>query len=171
MAEFEERIKRFRECLEKNKDDFEIPVLQDILVKNKDRIHNNGLDSEGFRIGIKSARRGSYSPGYERVKGRVVRRLYPINLFLNGDLSRAQELAKDNGDNVIWLNPNITYNGLTSAELAQHHEDTYRTQIFTPNVEAVTESIAEVGDAIIGDFIRNCLEEAGFIISGNLDSL
>ena len=69
----------------------------------------------------------------------------------------------ESGDNIgLGLNPETTYNGLTSAELAQVHEKTYNTTIYAPSEEQVQGALENVAKPLMENFISSCLEQAGF---------
>lgn len=159
----EEKLRHLSEGLKRKFDEqIGLPIMLEILSVNKQRIHHDGLDSSKVRIGLKSKNRGKYSKGYERFKGKIVRTVYPINLFLDGDLERAQEVATVDNDLVIWINKNIKYGSIDASELAHHHEATYNTAIFPPNQTDVSNVIADIVPKLLEQYYTECFEDAGF---------
>lgn len=111
-----------------NRDFIEVPTLLEIEGAVKQRVHNNGTDSGGSRIGLKNSRAGKYSPGYEKRKEKIFGNdVYPINLYLTGDLQRGYTTGKEGGKNVIKFQDEL------SRKKAGWAEDNFKVEIFRPS--------------------------------------
>jgi len=132
-------VEKGYETLERSKDSIEIPALKEAEGAIKRRIHNDGQDSEGNRIGIKSKRGGLYSKGYERRKGKIVGagNLYPINLQLRGDLLKGYTVGIFQGRNVLKFQDEL------SQKKAGWNEENYNTELFKPSQQEL-EDVQEV---------------------------
>lgn len=112
----------------KKKDLIEIPTLKELEGSLKQRIHNEGKDSENETIGVKGKRKGKYSPSYEKRKKEVVGEdVYPINLQLNGDLLRGYTVGTEGGRNVLKFQDDL------SKKKMARHEKSYNTEIMKPS--------------------------------------
>ncbi len=132
-------IDRGYQILEEKKDFIEIPALKEAERSMKRRIHNAGKDSDGGRIGIKTARAGKYSPGYEKQKEKIsgASNLYPINLQLRGDLLKGYTVGQLDGRNVLEFQDPL------SRKKAERQEKNYKTEIFRPSDQEL-EDVKEV---------------------------
>ncbi len=130
----------------KDIDSIHIPFLKEIEGSTKQRIHNNGKDSNGNIIGIKNKRHGRYSPGYERKKRKIAgEHLYPINLQLTGDLMRSFSVGKKGDKPVLEFHDMSIYpisnkfDGKPSS-LAAILEKIYKTDIYRPSNEQLEDA-------------------------------
>ena len=139
-----------------------IPYLKELEGSTKQRIHNKGLDSDGQIIGAKSKRGGRYSPGYEKQKRKKSGvELYPINLQLNGDLSRAYTVGIFANKPVLQFHRGKLYPSSAKfdgkpASLAAIHSANYNTDIYRPSDEQL-EDAKEVLIKGIEDVLRRSL--------------
>lgn len=136
----------------KNKDAIEIPTLMEIEGAVKQRVHNQGLDSNGVTIGVNGKNKGKYTRSYERFKARKVGEdIYPINLELNSDLRKGYTTGTASGVNVIKFQDDL------SQKKAGRHEENYKTQIFRPslnNLEDAKEVMRKQGEAVLRGAFR-----------------
>ncbi len=137
-----ERLDEVANAIARNKDKIEIPPLLEIEGAMKQRIHTNGIASNGTQIGDK------YSRGYERFKGRKVGQgdLYPINLQLEGDLIKGYTTGNKGGENVLMFQDSF------SRDKAGWNEENYNKDIFKPTVQEIEDGgeifISEVRDVL-----------------------
>lgn len=169
MSNIVEKYKKFIEILNSKSDRVEIPILNDIALSTRERIHEDGLDSSLVKIGLKGGSKkakakGEYSPPYMKIKGKIFPRVLPINLFLRGDLAKAIEVAKADGVNVLRLSDTVLYNGITAAELAQIHERTYNTTLYRPHPNQLIQANEQVLGTVLTEVIEESMLEAGFTI-------
>lgn len=137
-----DRIDEVFSAIAKNKDRIEIPPLLEIEGAMKQRIHNNGISSDGTAIGDK------YSRGYERFKGRKVGQgdLYPINLQLEGDLIKGYTTGNKGGENVLMFADDF------SRDKAGWNEKNYNKVIFKPS-EVEVEDGGEIFQSQVRDVL------------------
>ena len=129
-------------AIARNKDQIEIPPLLEIEGAMKQRIHTDGIASDGTQIGDK------YSRGYERFKGRKVGQgdLYPINLQLEGDLIKGYTTGNKGGENVLMFQDTF------SRDKAGWNEENYNKPIFKPAPQEI-----EDGGEIFQSQVRDVL--------------
>lgn len=135
-----------------NDDRIAIPYLKEIEGSTKQRIHNQGKDSNDEIIGINSKGKGRYSPGYERSKSiqlgytkklkkgqrktgtESYEQIYPINLQLKGDLLRAYTVGIEGDKSVLKFQDDFNSNK------AAWNEKNFKTDIYRPSDEQLEDS-------------------------------
>jgi hypothetical protein len=128
------------------RDEFEIPALKRLEGDVKFRIHNEGLASDGTKIGAR------YSSIYEKFKAQIVGtgNLYPINLELYGDLRKSLTTGVEGGLNVMGFQDDV------NRKKAAVNETRYRKDIYKPSgseVQDMGETLAlQIRDVIIRSF-------------------
>ncbi len=143
MKTIEQIVSSFNNIAE-NVESVALPYLKELEGSTKQRIHNKGKDSEGDTIGAKSKRVGKYSPGYEKIKGKVVGsgNLYPINLQLKGDLFRSFTVGLSQGKYVL------RFQDEKNAAKAGYAERNYKVDIYRPSNDQLEDSTEVLADAM-----------------------
>jgi hypothetical protein len=113
-----------------------VPYLKELEGSTKQRIHNEGKDSDGQQIGLKNERKGKYSKGYENRKKKIVGEgnLYPINLQLKGDLLRSFTVGNENGI------PVLRFQDEENANKAAYNEKNFKTDIYKPTTQQLEDA-------------------------------
>lgn len=136
IVELDKVLGVVNQYIEANSDFIEIPTLLEIERSMKMRIHNEGKDSDDNILGTKNDRKGKYSPGYERYKGRKkgTGDMYPINLQFEGDLIKGYTVGTTNNKNVLKFQDDLSVTKAAKQEL------NYKTEIFRPSVDELEDA-------------------------------
>ncbi len=130
-----------------------IPYFKELEGSTKQRIHNDGQDSDGQTIGMKNERKGKYSTGYAKRKAKIVgdARLYPINLQLRGDLIRKFTTGTEAGK------PTLKFQTQEAANIAAYNEQNFKTDIYRPSTQQMDDAkeVLEIG---IRDFLQDTIK-------------
>lgn len=162
IAQVSPEIEGNFQCIEDRRDEFELPALFELEGAMKLRIHTDGLDSENQKLGLKNRRGGLYSKGYEKLKsegGKIGGRsfsgagsnVYPINLFVFGDLARGYSTGKKGGSSVI------AFNSTDAHDKAIYAENNYNTEIFKPT-ETELQDMEAVLKQGIDEVLKSCFK-------------
>lgn len=135
------------------------PYFKELEGSAKQRIHRDGLDSKGKLIGAKSKRKGRYSPGYEKQKRkRSGSNVYPINLQVDGNLSRAYTVGTSQGKPVLQFQDGSIYpisskfDGKPSSLVALH-ESYYKTEIYRSSKQELKDAKEILRDTVREELI------------------
>lgn len=146
------------ELAAKSIDKIRLPYMKEMEASTKDRIHNLGLDSDNKKIGLKSKRKGRYSPGYAKRKRKAEDK---INLRDEGELMRAYTVGQEHGEAVLKFTDVVTYKSGKGfdgkpASLAEIHSVTYNTDIYRPSNEQLKDN-EEVIEINLRKVLKNAL--------------
>jgi len=120
-------------------DEVTIPYLKEIEGSTKQRIHNEGKDSNEQTIGLKSKHGGRYSPGYEKKKHKQQGEHFKgINLQLTGKLKDSYTVGVEENKPVLKFHDDPVYPSSskfdgTPSSLVVIHSANYNTELYKPS--------------------------------------
>ena len=153
VGQLDNIVQKIKDAWLENVPSATVPYFKELEGSTKQRIHNDGMDSDGVQIGLKNSRKGSYSPGYARRKVKIVgeANLYPINLQLLGDLLGAFTTGTEGGK------PTLKFQTENAANIAAYNEKNFKTDIYRPSRQQLDDAneVLEIG---IREFLQDTIK-------------
>jgi len=123
-----------KSAVEEDKEHVELQALFALLGDMQRRIHNESLDSDGARIGLKRGR-VTYHPGYAKYREALGLLVDKINLQKTDQLFDSYTVILKDAAAVLGFRPGREGDDFTNRELAAFIEEMMRTEIWTPTKE------------------------------------